>query len=102
MLLQQNMIILGVILPNNNKPLQEYHRKKRELKKLPKSDADFQENQLLYEVKKQKSELKETFLEFFVYLFGTLRKHIHNGAFDSAGFIAAQPSDTHEVSVIYK
>ena len=79
-----------------------YHKKKKDVRKLSKNDADFQENQLLYEVKKQKTELKETFLEFFVYLFGSLRKHIGaDNKFDSKGFIATQPPEIGNVRFIF-
>ena len=52
---------------------------------------------LEYELKKQKGELKENFLQFFVYFLGSYKSYITNNIFDRDAFIADQTPDTKPV-----
>ena len=55
---------------------------------------------LEYELKKQKRELKDAFLEFFVSVLGSYRGFIQNSKFDREKLIESQPPELKMVITI--
>ncbi len=60
-------------------------------------------NQLEYELKRQKTMLKEAFLKFFVQIVGDYRQFIDQEAksFDRESFIAQKPPDLQNVRLLF-
>ena len=64
------------------------------------TDEDLMTDKLMeYELKKQKRELKENFLQFFVYALGSYKSYISGDHFDREKLIADQSPDTRQVRI---
>ena len=66
-----------------------------------KTDADDMNEKLIaYELKKQKRELKDAFLQFFVSILGSYRGFIQNSHFNRDQLLESQPPDTRPVRLL--
>jgi hypothetical protein len=57
--------------------------------------------QIEYELKRQKQDLTDTFVNFFVHTLGSYRKYISNGKFDKESFLQNQSPEIKGVCNFY-